>query len=427
MQGVYEMKVATHLPLALFLCCGTVYAGGPVIDIPPATLPAESFFDANPGATVNLNSGGGILAGEFANPFGFNGATLNVFSGSEAGFFTIDQFIEDVHVVVDGGDVIRTKLTGTVGTTTLTLNTGSCERGFWLMGNTSATQNGGSIGLVGGGQAALIAEDDASFTMNDGTIDTFILFNDDSTFTMNGGTISGGIQLNDNAVATMTAGSIGAGGLMSDSTCVFNFSGGTTGDAFVVEKGTINISGGALGDNSALLNFDGIDPIMNMTSGALGSDFRAYDGTLNIEGGLIGDGFRLGRPTGDGSGVTLNLVVKSATIDGVPLDLSTTPTVITVRGGAFLSCVMLDEALVGLDLNEDLVFAEDRIRAAATLTIALDCQADYTDDGVLDFFDVSAFLAAFGASDPIADFNGDGSFDFFDVSAFLAAVAEGCP
>lgn len=55
------------------------------------------------------------------------------------------------------------------------------------------------------------------------------------------------------------------------------------------------------------------------------------------------------------------------------------------------------------------------------------CLADLTKDGSLDFFDVSAFLTAFGNSDPIADFSGDGSFDFFDVSAFLSAFSAGCP
>lgn len=55
------------------------------------------------------------------------------------------------------------------------------------------------------------------------------------------------------------------------------------------------------------------------------------------------------------------------------------------------------------------------------------CPADMTGDGSLDFFDVSAFLAAFGAMDPTADFTDDGVFDFFDVSAFLAAFAAGCP
>jgi len=55
------------------------------------------------------------------------------------------------------------------------------------------------------------------------------------------------------------------------------------------------------------------------------------------------------------------------------------------------------------------------------------CVADLTGDGVLDFFDVSAFLNAFNASDPIADLTGDGVYDFFDVSAFLNAYNAGCP
>ncbi len=55
------------------------------------------------------------------------------------------------------------------------------------------------------------------------------------------------------------------------------------------------------------------------------------------------------------------------------------------------------------------------------------CPADIDGNGVLDFFDVSAFLSAYGAMDPSADFDGNGSFDFFDVSGFLAAFADGCP
>jgi outer membrane protein assembly factor BamB len=55
------------------------------------------------------------------------------------------------------------------------------------------------------------------------------------------------------------------------------------------------------------------------------------------------------------------------------------------------------------------------------------CSADLTGDGLLDFFDVSAFLTAFIAQDPLADFTDDDLFNFFDVSAFLAAFAAGCP
>ena len=71
------------------------------------------------------------------------------------------------------------------------------------------------------------------------------------------------------------------------------------------------------------------------------------------------------------------------------------------------------------DLNGDGVIARDDI------IISL-CPADINGDGTLNFFDVSAFLSAFGMQDPVADFNGDGTFNFFDVSAFLSAFSAGC-
>jgi len=54
--------------------------------------------------------------------------------------------------------------------------------------------------------------------------------------------------------------------------------------------------------------------------------------------------------------------------------------------------------------------------------------ADFAEPyGELDFFDVSAFLGAFNATDLAADINNDGSFDFFDVSEFLTVYGQGCP
>ncbi len=63
----------------------------------------------------------------------------------------------------------------------------------------------------------------------------------------------------------------------------------------------------------------------------------------------------------------------------------------------------------------------------AAFVFDLGCPADLTGDDAVDFFDVSAFLAAFTSQDPAADFSGDGQFDFFDVSAFLSAFGQGCP
>lgn len=71
--------------------------------------------------------------------------------------------------------------------------------------------------------------------------------------------------------------------------------------------------------------------------------------------------------------------------------------------------------------------AIDDVRILGVSCSADTCPADLTVDGILDFFDVSAFLGAYNAQDPVADFTGDGTFDFFDVSAFLNAFNAGCP
>ena len=55
------------------------------------------------------------------------------------------------------------------------------------------------------------------------------------------------------------------------------------------------------------------------------------------------------------------------------------------------------------------------------------CAADFTNDGILDFFDTTIFLKAYNSQDPIADLTNDAIWDFFDISAFLQAFADGCP
>lgn len=55
-----------------------------------------------------------------------------------------------------------------------------------------------------------------------------------------------------------------------------------------------------------------------------------------------------------------------------------------------------------------------------------ECIADLTGDGILDIFDVFAFLDAFNAMDPIADLTGDGVFDIFDVFEYLDLFNAGC-
>ena len=86
---------------------------------------------------------------------------------------------------------------------------------------------------------------------------------------------------------------------------------------------------------------------------------------------------------------------------------------IATSGGAVLVGAMLDDD-AGSNAGSAYLFGD------------APCRADLTGDGVLDFFDVQAFLGLFAAMDPSADWNGDTAFDFFDVLGFLGDFAAGC-
>ena len=101
--------------------------------------------------------------------------------------------------------------------------------------------------------------------------------------------------------------------------------------------------------------------------------------------------------------------------DTVLRDIDPADAFISADGHVYFFCTLRNES--GTNLGS----------AFVRVPLPVDCgPADLNGDGLLDFFDVSAFLAAFNAGDPVADFNGDTLFDFFDVSAFLALFNAGC-
>lgn len=56
------------------------------------------------------------------------------------------------------------------------------------------------------------------------------------------------------------------------------------------------------------------------------------------------------------------------------------------------------------------------------------CLADWNNDGVINFFDLAAYMGAFNAMDPAADLAAPfGVWNFFDIAAFQALQAAGCP
>lgn len=60
--------------------------------------------------------------------------------------------------------------------------------------------------------------------------------------------------------------------------------------------------------------------------------------------------------------------------------------------------------------------------------VRLTCSSDFDGDNVLNFFDVSTYLALFNAQDPRADLSAPfGQFNFFDIAAFINNFNAGCP
>lgn len=72
-------------------------------------------------------------------------------------------------------------------------------------------------------------------------------------------------------------------------------------------------------------------------------------------------------------------------------------------------------------------FGDYQISLRPGLYFSTACQADFSGDGSLNFFDVSAFISLFNSGNLAADLTQDGVFNFFDISAFLNLFNAGCP
>jgi hypothetical protein len=68
------------------------------------------------------------------------------------------------------------------------------------------------------------------------------------------------------------------------------------------------------------------------------------------------------------------------------------------------------------------------LRPATDPSCPCDSPANLNCDGVLNFFDISAYVQNFNAQDPSADLASPfGTFNFFDVAAYVSIYNQGCP
>ena len=230
----------------------------------------------------------------------------------------------------------------------------------------------------------------------------------DSSFTASAGVVFGSVVV-DNLDVTTSGGS-GNGANDGDDMVSIEMSVFNPGDASFmmgVDQDTLSIDLGqiASGDGDAMQTVE----VFNIAPGG------TFAAPIDIE---------VLSAAGDTSALTTTL--------GVITDLSSAGT------GSFE--VLLDDAAEGVYAatytlrvyNSRSMFPGDVIVEDLTLNLmgevtGSSCTPDLTGDGVLNFFDVSAFLSAYSSNDLLADFTGDGVLNFFDVSAFLSAYNAGCP
>ena len=107
-------------------------------------------------------------------------------------------------------------------------------------------------------------------------------------------------------------------------------------------------------------------------------------------------------------------------------DLLTISEPIMDSPGVFLFDVQTSD-LVGADsIIIRVGDGEDRVRLMPDIAIeVVENLADYTNDGILDFFDLSVFIRAFSNQDPIADLTNDGSINLHDIAQFLSYFSGG--
>lgn len=330
---------------------------------------------------------------------------------------------------------------------TLELHGGSIGKNFTVGRNSIVNMTGGSIAS---GFQILEAVD---MHIAGGDIVEIIAQAGASSITMTGG--NAGIIVG--PLSVMAGGNIA--GVATDAAHL-DFSGGNI-ERFGKQGGSLTMTGGRIGDDARILNVNA-----NLDGGVIGDGFTVFESRVNMTSGVIGDGliideerletiFRLSGGT-IGSGIrmgrsaTLELVVLSASIGGVPFELDVGESVeVNVRGGQLLEARLANGGYFDVNLQDDPAASGDFIGRKAKIIVTrapgspeplpATCLAGFADPPYrLDASDLLIFAALFNAADPAADIGSsgagsaqgaegpDGFFDVNDILVAMLAFERGC-
>lgn len=343
--------------------------------------------------------------GHLESPFGSHGIIKRgtgfaVFRASNTSDFAGSLVISDGEVRFFGGSILPATYGISIGTNGTLAGYGEITRPFTNRGRILADWSSGPMRIVGYQELR-----------NNGTIGT-----------ESGGTIElDGLYLQQYPFGSYPAGRLEANGrsirLVGDSPTTVH--GGTI---ETIGTGKIELIGSAITlrevDHSGHLFLrSGVD--------VTAEDFDIVTGaehTLNVE-------FDPDTDEADGAIRGHGTATLGGTLQ-VTLPDSYEPTAgdaMTVLGGDDTGEWTIDESFDSIDLPDVSPLIMRVESNTDSLRLVVTCNADLAMPfGLLDFFDISAFLAGYADQDPSADFDGNGLFDFFDVSAFLSQYSSGC-
>ena len=197
---------------------------------------------------------------------------------------------------------------------------------------------------------------------------------------------------------------------------------GSLGPNFAVVDATLNVEGGILGDGAEASNSE-----VNISGGIIDGRFHSYDGSvINLSGGEVGDGFRAF------AGSEVNIIGSEFSIDGNEMNtlVPGEPFTITDRN-VTLAGFLADGEPFSFDLNLEVAAiggSDDLFAPNAMLTVTLGppvILGDVNIDGVVDFLDISPFIAVLSAAtfQAQADCDENGVVDFLDINSFIGILS----
>ena len=224
---------------------------------------------------------------------------------------------------------------------------------------------------------------------------------------ISGGAVDENTIVRNGGELNISSGTLGRFTLVSDESFA-DISGGTVGPGLLTRGGTINVSGGIIEAGFVVGRTPVTDGGTANISGGTLSDLTVRSSDVNISGGTV-NGFLAieavagGGPLGTPPGSNVNLLGSDFALNGTPIEGLVVGEAFTINNrDVTLSGLLADGSPFSFDLNTSQNAGQDFIASNATLTVTVA-----------------------GVPEPkLGDVNRDGVVNFLDIAPFIAALTS---